>query len=143
MRQTTLKGRAIVEGRCEAQALVSTKPISFLGRVDPTNGKIVEKNHDLYGEYARAVCTSRYVKERAGDCAKKIERSGGHVLTDVCTVVSWTEILGIKTMMTNSAKNSLLRTHIKQDRDGLCTVKTMPRNSLGRIRFIRMKIYFA
>ncbi|MDH5267946.1 MAG: hypothetical protein OEW62_09760 [Candidatus Bathyarchaeota archaeon] len=43
MRQTTLKGRAIFEGRCEAQALVSTKPISFLGGVDPTNGKIVEK----------------------------------------------------------------------------------------------------
>lgn len=50
MRQTTLKGRAIVEGRCQAQALVSTKPISFLGGVDPTNGKITEKNHDLYGE---------------------------------------------------------------------------------------------
>lgn len=50
MRQTTLKGRAIVEGRCEAQALVSTKPISFLGGVDPTNGKIIEKNHDLHGE---------------------------------------------------------------------------------------------
>ena len=104
MQQTTLKGRAIFEGRCEAQARVSARPISFLGGVDPTNGKIVEKNHDLYGEYARAVCTSRYVKERVGDCAKKIERSGGHVLTDVCTVVSWTEILGIKTMMTNSAK---------------------------------------
>jgi len=53
MWQVTLKGRAIVEGRCEAQALVSTKPISFLGGVDPTNGKIVEKNHDLHGEYIK------------------------------------------------------------------------------------------
>jgi len=53
MRQVTLNGRAIVEGRCEAQALVSTKPISFLGGVDPTNGKIVEKNHDLNGEYIK------------------------------------------------------------------------------------------
>jgi predicted aconitase with swiveling domain len=53
MRQTTLKGRAIVEGRCEAQALVSTKPISFLGGVDPTNGKIIEKNHDLHGEHIK------------------------------------------------------------------------------------------
>ncbi len=50
MRQVTLRGRVIVEGRCEAQALVSTKPISFLGGVDPTNGKIVEKNHDLHGD---------------------------------------------------------------------------------------------
>ncbi len=52
------------------------------------------------------VCTSRYVKEKAGDNVKKIERSGGHVLTDVCTVVSWTETLGIRTIMTNSAKTA-------------------------------------
>jgi len=45
-----MKGRKIVEGHCKAEALVSTKPISFLGEVDPTNGKIIEKNHDLYGE---------------------------------------------------------------------------------------------
>ena len=58
MRQITLKGRVIVEGRCKAEALVSTKPLSFLGGVDPTNGKIIEKNHDLYGEYVKdkALC---------------------------------------------------------------------------------------
>ncbi|MDH5753835.1 MAG: DUF126 domain-containing protein [Candidatus Bathyarchaeota archaeon] len=46
----TLKGRTIVQGCCKAEALVSSKPISFLGGVDPTNGKIIEKDHDLYGE---------------------------------------------------------------------------------------------
>jgi predicted aconitase with swiveling domain len=50
MQQITLKGRVIVEGRCKAEALVSTKPLSFLGGVDPTNGLIIEKNHDLYGK---------------------------------------------------------------------------------------------
>jgi len=45
-----LYGRGIVEGFCKAEALVSTKPISFLGDVDPATGKIVEKRHDLYGE---------------------------------------------------------------------------------------------
>ncbi|MGC9346050.1 MAG: DUF126 domain-containing protein [Candidatus Bathyarchaeales archaeon] len=50
MKYIILKGRTIVEGQCEAEALVSSKPISFLGGVDPTNGKIIEKNHDLYGE---------------------------------------------------------------------------------------------
>jgi len=50
MREIVLKGRAIVEGRCRAEALVSTKPISFLGGVDPANGKIMEKSHDLHGE---------------------------------------------------------------------------------------------
>ncbi|MEM2995758.1 MAG: DUF126 domain-containing protein [Candidatus Bathyarchaeia archaeon] len=49
MQQITLKGRVIVEGKCRAEALVSAKPISFLGGVDPADGKIIEKNHDLYG----------------------------------------------------------------------------------------------
>ncbi|MDH5459921.1 MAG: aconitase X catalytic domain-containing protein [Candidatus Bathyarchaeota archaeon] len=52
------------------------------------------------------VCTSCYVKERAEDYVKKIEKSGGCVLTDMCTIVSWTETLGIKTIMTNSAKTA-------------------------------------
>jgi predicted aconitase with swiveling domain len=50
MEAITLKGRRIVEGRCRAEAIVSTKPISFLGDVDPADGKIIEKNHDLCGE---------------------------------------------------------------------------------------------
>jgi predicted aconitase with swiveling domain len=50
MQPTTLKGRVIVEGKCTAKALVSAKPISFLGGVDPADGRIVEKNHDLCGE---------------------------------------------------------------------------------------------
>lgn len=45
-----LKGRKIVEGRCRGEALVSLKPISFLGGVDPADGRIIEKDHDLYGE---------------------------------------------------------------------------------------------
>jgi predicted aconitase with swiveling domain len=50
MQPTTLRGRVIVEGKCTAKALVSAKPISFLGGVDPADGRIVEKNHDLCGE---------------------------------------------------------------------------------------------
>lgn len=50
MRPITLKGRVIVEGKCVAEALVSAKPISFLGGVDPADGVIVEKNHDLWSE---------------------------------------------------------------------------------------------
>ncbi len=52
------------------------------------------------------VCTSHCVKQKAKDCVKRIERSGGHVLEGVCTVVSWTEKLGIETIMTNSAKTA-------------------------------------
>ena len=50
MEAVTLKGRRIVEGHCKAEALMSSKPISFLGGVDPADGKIIEKNHDLCGE---------------------------------------------------------------------------------------------
>jgi len=46
----TLKGRAIVPGKRRGKALVSAKPISFLGGIDPDSGKIIEKNHDLAGE---------------------------------------------------------------------------------------------
>jgi predicted aconitase with swiveling domain len=50
MHEIKLVGRGIVEGKCVAEALVSAKPISFLGGVDPADGKIVERNHDLCGE---------------------------------------------------------------------------------------------
>lgn len=52
------------------------------------------------------VCTSCHVKKNAEHYTKEIERNGGHVLAGVCTVVSWTEKLGIKTIMTNSAKTA-------------------------------------
>jgi hypothetical protein len=46
----TLKGRSIVPGHERGLALVSQKPISFLGGVDPDSGIIIEKNHDLEGK---------------------------------------------------------------------------------------------
>lgn len=45
-----LKGRPIVSGKCRGKTLVASKPISFLGGIDPNTGIIVEKNHDLRGE---------------------------------------------------------------------------------------------
>jgi hypothetical protein len=45
----TLKGRSIVPGHKRGLALVSQKPISFLGGVDPDSGIIIEKDHDLEG----------------------------------------------------------------------------------------------
>jgi predicted aconitase with swiveling domain len=55
MQKVTLKGRRIVEGHCQAKALVSTKPISFLGGVDPTDGRVIDKAHDLYGKCVKGV----------------------------------------------------------------------------------------
>jgi len=64
------------------------------------DGKKVRKETELW------ICTSRHVKRRAEDYVKEIERRGGHVLTDMCTIVSWTDTLGIETIMTNSAKTA-------------------------------------
>ena len=48
-----MKGRFLVPGRAAAKALVTSLPLSFLGGVDPTTGKVVEKNHDLEGKRLR------------------------------------------------------------------------------------------
>jgi predicted aconitase with swiveling domain len=53
MQTITLTGRTIVEGKCRGKALVSKKPISFLGGVDPADGKIIDKTHDLCGKCVR------------------------------------------------------------------------------------------
>lgn len=53
MQSIILRGRVIVEGHCKAEALVSDRPISFLGGIDPADGKIVERNHDLSGVCVR------------------------------------------------------------------------------------------
>ena len=50
MKVKVLKGRPIVPGLGRGQALVSTKPISFLGGVDPNSGLIIERDHDLKGK---------------------------------------------------------------------------------------------
>jgi predicted aconitase len=52
------------------------------------------------------VCTSCHISEATKDSVKQIEKTGGHVLTGVCTVVSFTENLGIRNIMTNSAKTA-------------------------------------
>jgi len=44
-----LTGRPIVSGFAEGMALVSKKPLSFLGGVDPDSGVITERDHDLKG----------------------------------------------------------------------------------------------
>jgi hypothetical protein len=52
------------------------------------------------------ICTSRFVKEKARNHVEKIKQSGAYVITDTCAVVTWTEKLRIKTIMTNSAKTA-------------------------------------
>lgn len=45
-----LKGEIVREGEAEGKALVTEKPISFLGGIDPETGKIIEAGHQAEGE---------------------------------------------------------------------------------------------
>jgi predicted aconitase with swiveling domain len=45
-----LKGRLIYKGKGEAEALVTSMPISFYGGVDPNTGVVIEKGHELQGQ---------------------------------------------------------------------------------------------
>lgn len=44
-----IKGRGIVPGRVEGEALVSHETISGWGGIDPATGTIIERRHELFG----------------------------------------------------------------------------------------------
>jgi len=45
-----LRGRRVVGGRAEGEALVSPDPVSFYGGVDPETGVVTEPGHAVEGE---------------------------------------------------------------------------------------------
>jgi predicted aconitase len=63
-------------------------------------GKKIRKGTELW------VCTSKYLKNRARKHVDTIEKAGGHVLCDTCVLVTWIKDLGVRSLMTNSAKTA-------------------------------------
>ncbi len=47
--ETILKGRTIVKGVIEGEALVSEKPVCFVGGIDTQTGDFIEHDHPLTG----------------------------------------------------------------------------------------------
>jgi predicted aconitase with swiveling domain len=45
-----LKGRKVVGGYAEGEALVSVDPVSFYGGIDPKTGVVIEPGHAVEGE---------------------------------------------------------------------------------------------
>ena len=45
-----LRGRKIIGGMAEGEAVVTRQPVSFLGGVNPDKGTVVERGHELEGE---------------------------------------------------------------------------------------------
>lgn len=53
MSVTILKGRKIVKGKVEGEALVTKDCISFMGSTNPKTGEIIERGHDGRAVYER------------------------------------------------------------------------------------------
>ena len=49
MQEIVLRGRKVVGGEAEGEALVTRDAISFMGGVDYLTGTVVEKGHDIEG----------------------------------------------------------------------------------------------
>ncbi len=49
MSSIELKGRKVLEGFVEGEALVTKEPISFMGSINPKTGYVIEKGHELEG----------------------------------------------------------------------------------------------
>ena len=44
-----LKGRALIRGTAQGEAVVSQEPISFWGGVNPNTGEVIDRRHDRCG----------------------------------------------------------------------------------------------
>lgn len=64
------------------------------------------KGKKVRNEVKLWICTARYVREKAKNYVRQIEKAGGHVLCDTCAVVTWIEKLWVQAMMTKSAKTA-------------------------------------
>ena len=50
MKTFEMKGRKIVEGVVEGEALVTKETLSFMGSINPKTGFIIEKGHEIEGQ---------------------------------------------------------------------------------------------
>jgi predicted aconitase with swiveling domain len=67
MNQVVLRGRGLVGGVAEAEALVTREAISGWGGVDPRTGRIIESRHELVGQsFAGKVLVFRSAKGSSG-----------------------------------------------------------------------------
>ena len=68
---TVLKGRAIVKGKVEGEAIVSRTPLSFFLEIDTDTGIIIEEGHDHFGEcIAGKILVYPFGKGSSGDCLR-------------------------------------------------------------------------
>lgn len=49
-KKRSIKGRTISRGKAVGEVLITDKPISFLGGVDPKTGEIIDSDHKIHKE---------------------------------------------------------------------------------------------
>ncbi|MBI3680528.1 MAG: DUF126 domain-containing protein [Acidobacteria bacterium] len=65
--RVVIRGRGVVKGRAEGEALVADATLSFWGEVDPVTGKVIAVGHPLEGESLRGkVLVIRSTKGSSG-----------------------------------------------------------------------------
>jgi predicted aconitase len=108
----TIQPKDLDETRDELSTAPHSKPdLVFIGCPHCSISELRQIQQLVEGKKVKAgiecwICTSRHNKAQESKLVSRIEKSGIHVLADMCTVVSWTEKFGIETIMTNSAKTA-------------------------------------
>lgn len=112
LEKITVETKNIKETLAELTTTTTQKPdLVFVGCPHCSLQEIKEiantiRNRKVKSDIEFWICTSRKIKEKAKTHIGKIEASGAKILTDTCAIVTWTDKLGIKTIMTNSAKTA-------------------------------------
>lgn len=85
-----LKGRTVNPGKGEGQALVCRTPLSFLGELDPSTGRIISPSHEHFGQSVRGkvlVCPTGKGSSTGPSIAYLAKRSGNMPSAMVVTEV--------------------------------------------------------
>ena len=79
----TLKGRKVVGGVAEGEALVTEERISGWGGIDPRSGTVIETRHELRGKSFAG--RSRYTPPGRPDTAARIARAMPTPMSSACS----------------------------------------------------------
>jgi predicted aconitase len=82
------------------------------------------------------ICTSQAIKERAQEDVQTIENAGAKVICDTCIVVAYLEQLGIKIMMTSSAKAANYAPHFCDINSVMNTVQGCLQTATSKLKDI-------
>jgi predicted aconitase with swiveling domain len=83
-----LKGRIILKGKAQEEALTTSQPISFYGGVDPNTGEIIEKGHELHGKGSTVGSYTLYRMKKNGTAPAGIINKECETVVAVGAIIS-------------------------------------------------------